>query len=179
LSRAGGDAQIYEQGGQIKNSVPPGYYIDLTQLAEDYGWGRVAAQRTWQYNFGAIQFWEFVKTDGLTWEQAMLELYTPGEFQNFLTSETPIPAPPPLPTSSPTPEIFRSPTPIPPDVQSDQQARIQMLKNCSLSEKVQLCQRARRAKTPNTSQSTSAEHSAWPLGKLIWCCQIAASRNMR
>ncbi len=116
-ARASGDAQVYEQGGRIKSSVPPGYYIDLTQLAEDYGWGRNSAQRTWQYNFGAIQFWEFIKTDGLTWEQAMLELYTPGEFQNFLTSETPIPTPPPLPTPSPTPEVFRSPTPIPPDLQ--------------------------------------------------------------
>jgi Tol biopolymer transport system component len=116
-ARASGDAQTYEQGGRLKNSVPPGYYIDLTQLADDYGWDRLPAQRTWQYNFGAIQFWEFVKTDGLTWEQAMLELYTPGEFQNFLTSETPIPTPPPLPTPSPTPEISRSPTPIPPDQQ--------------------------------------------------------------
>jgi hypothetical protein len=115
-ARASGDAQVYEQGGRLKDSVPPGYYIDLTQIAADYGWERVPAQRTWQYNFGAIQFWELIKTDGLTWEQAMLELYTPGEFQNFLTSETPIPTPPPLPTPSPTPEIFRSPTPIPPDL---------------------------------------------------------------
>jgi TolB protein len=114
-ARSSGNVEDYERGGRLKESAPPGYYIDLTQLAEDYGWERLPAQRTWQRNFGAIQFWEFVKTGGLSWEAAMLELYTPEELQNFLSEATRVPPPPALPTPSPTPEIYRSPTPVPPD----------------------------------------------------------------
>ncbi|MBN2304527.1 MAG: PD40 domain-containing protein [Anaerolineae bacterium] len=114
-ARSSGDVDDYERGGTLKDSVPAGYYVDLTQLAADYGWQRAPAQRTWQYNFGAIQFWELHKTDNLSWREAMLELYTPEELDVFLTNATPIPAPPPLPTDSPTPDVYRSPTPIPPD----------------------------------------------------------------
>lgn len=116
-ARSSGNVDDYERGGRLKENVPPGYYIDLTQLAEDYGWQRLPAQRTWQRNFGAIQFWGFVKTDGLNWETAMLELYSPDELQSFLSEATRVPPPPPLPTETPTPEVVRTPTPIPPDQQ--------------------------------------------------------------
>ncbi len=114
-ARSSGSVEDYERGGRLKDTVPPGYYIDLTRLAEDYGWERLPAQRTWQRNFGAIQFWEIVKTDGLSWELAMLELYSPDELESFLSEATSVPAPPPLPTLSPTPEPVRTATPIPPD----------------------------------------------------------------
>lgn len=116
-ARSSGDVGDYERGGRVMDIPPAGYYVDLTQIADDYGWQRVSAVRTWQFNFGAIQYWEFVKTNGLSWNDAMLELYTPGELANFLAEETSIPAPPPLPTESPTPERERTATPIPPDVQ--------------------------------------------------------------
>jgi TolB protein len=116
-ARSSGNVEDYERGGRLKESVPPGYYVDLTQLAEDYGWLRLPAQRTWQRNFGAIQFWEIIKTDGLSWETAMLELYSSGELQDFLSEATRVPPPPPLPTPSPTPAVYRTPTPIPPDQQ--------------------------------------------------------------
>lgn len=116
-ARSDGNVEDYERGGKLKDKPPAGYYVDFTQLAEDFGWDRVPAQRTWQYNFGAIQFWEFTKTDGLGWDSAMLEIYSPQDFQNFMSAATHVPPPPPLPTSSPTPEIERSPTPIPPDTQ--------------------------------------------------------------
>jgi TolB protein len=115
-ARSSGDVEDYERGGRLKQSVPPGYYIDLTQLAEDFGWERIPAQRTWQRTFGAIQFWEIVKTGGISWDTAMLELYTPEQFQGFLSDATRVP-PPPLPTASPTPEVVRTPTPVPPDLQ--------------------------------------------------------------
>lgn len=116
-ARGAGDVQDYEQGGRRKNTVPPGYYVDLTQIAEDFGWQRVPAQRTWQSNFSAILFWEFYKTDGLSWENAMLELYTQEDVQNFFLASTAVPPPPPLPTASPTPSAQRTATPIPPDQQ--------------------------------------------------------------
>lgn len=114
-SRVSGDVEDYERGGKTKSTVPTGYYVDLTQIAADYGWQRLPALPTWQYNFGAIQFWEFVKPDGLTWEEAMREIYTAEQFDGFLNPATSVPPPPPLPTASPTPAVQRSPTPIPPD----------------------------------------------------------------
>jgi hypothetical protein len=116
-ARSSGDVIDYERGGRLKSEVPSGYYVDLTQIAEDYGWLRVPAARTWQRNFGAIQFWEFTKTDNMSWNEAMLELYPASDVENFQSEATLIPAPPPLPTESPTPEIRRTATPIPPDLQ--------------------------------------------------------------
>lgn len=116
-ARSSGDVQAYEEGGRLRGAVPGGYYVDLTQLFEDYGWSRVPADRTWRYNFGGVLFWEFVKTDGLTWREAMLELYSEAELNAFLSEPTPFPtstlAPP-----TPTPEPTRTPTPVPPDVGS-------------------------------------------------------------
>lgn len=117
-ARNSGNVEDYERGGRLDDRVPAGYYVDLTQIAEDYGWLRTPAQRTWQYNFSAIQYWDFLKTQGLSWNDAMLELYTPAELDAFLSEATSVPPPPPLPTASPTPEPQRSPTPIPPDLQS-------------------------------------------------------------
>jgi len=116
-ARGSGDVEDYERGGRLKDSVPAGYYVDLTQISEDFGWQRAPAQRTWQFNFGAIQFWELHNTGGKSWTEAMLELYTSGELDAFLSEATQVPAPPPLPTESPTPAIQRTATPIPPDLQ--------------------------------------------------------------
>jgi TolB protein len=116
-ARTSGEVEDYERGGRLKSLPPSGYYVDLTQLADDFGWGRLPAQRTWQFNFGAIQYWELVKTDGLSWETAMAELYSQDELAGFLSAASPVPPPPPLPTESPTPSVRRTPTPIPPDQQ--------------------------------------------------------------
>lgn len=116
-ARSSGGVEDYERGGRLKARVPAGYYVDLTQIAEDYGWQRLPAQRTWQRDFSAIQFWELVKTDGLSWDAAMLELYSPAELQSFLSEATRVPPPPPLPTASPTPVVRTTPTPVPPDLQ--------------------------------------------------------------
>ena len=118
-ARSSGDVQAYEEGGRLRAAVPTGYYVDLTQLMADYGWQPVPADRTWRQNFGGVLFWDFVKTDGLTWEQAMLELYTQDELTAFLTEPTPFPTPT-LAPPSPTPEPSRTATPIPPDVQSSE-----------------------------------------------------------
>lgn len=117
-ARTAGDVQAYDEGGRLRGFIPSGYYVDLTQLAEDYGWQRLPADRTWRYNFGGVLFWEFVKTDGLSWEEAMLDLYSQDELNAFLNEPTPFPTPtlaPPTPTVGPT----RTPTPIPPDQQPE------------------------------------------------------------
>lgn len=116
-ARGSGNVEDYERGGRIKNAVPAGYYVDITEITQDYGWERLPAQRTWQSNFSAIQFWVFIKTDGIAWADAMRELYTPEEVENFFVAATAVPAPLPLPTASPTPSAFSTATPIPPDQQ--------------------------------------------------------------
>ncbi|MCS6870443.1 MAG: DPP IV N-terminal domain-containing protein [Anaerolineae bacterium] len=111
-SRAIGDPQIFEQGGRPKPVVPSGYYIDLTRLAEDYGWQRVPAGRDWRSNFPSILYWQFERRDGLTWDEAMLELYTQAQIDAFLFGVRLQPTATPTATASQR----RTPTPRPPDL---------------------------------------------------------------
>ncbi|MCB9422252.1 MAG: PD40 domain-containing protein [Ardenticatenaceae bacterium] len=79
-ARYGDEPRFYDEGGKVKDSIPPGYYVDFTALATDYGWQRVPATSNWRAYFPAINFWHFENRQDLTWEEAMLELYTVGEF---------------------------------------------------------------------------------------------------
>ena len=38
------DITAYEQGGKRLDNIPTGYYVDLTQLAQDYGWLPIATK---------------------------------------------------------------------------------------------------------------------------------------
>ncbi len=97
-SRTSGDVEAYDQGGKPRDAVPSGYYIDFTQLAEDYGWLRVPAGNDWRANSNTINFWLFEKTGGLSWFDAMRELYTQDQLGNFVPTVTPSirPTAPPL-----------------------------------------------------------------------------------
>lgn len=77
--RFGDEPQYYDQGGKWKDTIPAGYYVDFTALAADYGWTRVPADKNWRTYFPGIRFWHYEKREGLTWEQAMLQLYTSDE----------------------------------------------------------------------------------------------------
>ena len=78
-ARYGPDPQFYDEGGRVRDAIPAGYYVDFTRLAADYGWSRVPAAANWRTFYPGIRFWQFEYRQGLTWEQAMLELYTPEE----------------------------------------------------------------------------------------------------
>lgn len=82
------DIEAYNQGGRTRASVPTGYYVDFTQLAVDYGWERIPAGETWRANADTRFFWMFYKPEGLSWVDAMLEIYTPGEMGGFLPTPT-------------------------------------------------------------------------------------------
>lgn len=69
------------QGGRLLEQVPGGYYVDFTTLAADYGWERVAALYRWRYYWPDIEWWHFQKTDGMSWWDCMLEIYTPEEIE--------------------------------------------------------------------------------------------------
>ncbi len=84
-ARYGQDASYYDQGGKYKDEIPAGYYVDFTALAADYGWKRTAAAESWRTFYPGIRFWHFEKRDGLSWEEAMLELYLPAELSTVFS----------------------------------------------------------------------------------------------
>ena len=78
-SRFGDNPVDYDEGGRLKDGIPSGYYVNLTALARDYGWESVPAERNWRTFYPGVRFWQFEKRGNLTWEEAMLEIYTPDE----------------------------------------------------------------------------------------------------
>jgi TolB protein len=68
------DPKVYEQGGTY-SPIPPGYWVDVTALAIQYGWERVPALPNWRTFYRGARFSEFALTGGLDWYSAMLQLY--------------------------------------------------------------------------------------------------------
>lgn len=75
-SRSSGDPQAYEAGGAA-NFIPEGYWVDLTELANRFGWHRLPAMSNWRTYYPGARFNQFAHTRGLNWDTAMLELYPP------------------------------------------------------------------------------------------------------
>jgi TolB protein len=73
-TRSSGDLSAYENGGSL-SGIPDGYWVDFTEFANHYGWERLPAQEDWRYYFPGTLFNQFVFRQGLTWHQAMLQLY--------------------------------------------------------------------------------------------------------
>jgi TolB protein len=78
-ARYTGAESSYQAGGRLADSVPSGYWIDFTALAAQYGFERLPAQSNWRNFYPGALFNEFALTAGLSWEQAMLQLYSPAE----------------------------------------------------------------------------------------------------
>ena len=98
-ARFAGDPSAYERGGQV-GDVLPGYWVDLTELAHQFGWERLPSRNNWRTYFPAIRFNQFVFREGLDWNTAMRELYPP----EALATPTSIP------TVTNTPTSTREPT---------------------------------------------------------------------
>ncbi len=90
-ARTSGDVDAYEAGGRLRDTVPAGYYVDFTQLAERYGWFRTPADASWRYNWPGVLYWQYEKRDGLDWWAAMLELYPPTTLEQSFYTPTPAP----------------------------------------------------------------------------------------
>lgn len=73
-ARYNGDNEAFENGGQY-SSPPAGYWLDFTAYALRYGWERLPADSNWRSYFPATQINIFVRSEGLTWQQAMRERY--------------------------------------------------------------------------------------------------------
>jgi TolB protein len=63
-------------GGALK-PIPPGYYVDFTTIAADYGWERRNALSNWRTSYFDVEWWHFQKTEGMSWYACMLEIYEP------------------------------------------------------------------------------------------------------
>ncbi len=117
------DPITYEAGGKYA-AIPGGYWVDLTALAQAYGWERLPALPNWRNYFAGARFTEFVMTGGLDWYSAMLELYPPEALVTATAvlpptatpSNTPVPSSTPGPTRTPraTSTITLTPSPRPP-----------------------------------------------------------------
>lgn len=70
------------QGGELKATIPEGYYVDFTTLAADYGWERRNALSNWRNSYFDIEWWHFQKTEGMSWYECMTELYSTEEISN-------------------------------------------------------------------------------------------------
>jgi len=95
----------FEQGGSLMSAIPKGYWLDFTALALQYGWERLPALTNWRTYFNGARFNEFALTQGLTWRDAMLELYPP---EALITPTVVIP---PTRTPTRTPWGYKPPTP--------------------------------------------------------------------
>jgi len=108
------DPRTYEQGGRY-SPVPSGYWVDVTSLAQTYGWERLPSLPNWRTYYGGTRFTEFALTSGLDWYSAMLELY-PAEALVTATRVLPptlTPTRTPAPTSTPGPTRTPRNTPTP------------------------------------------------------------------
>ena len=102
------DPKVYEQGGTY-SEVPPGYWVDITSLAMQYGWERVPALPNWRTYFRGARFTEFALTNGLDWHVAMLQLYPPDVLVTPTRLLPPTLTPTRTPTATPTPTFTRTP----------------------------------------------------------------------
>ena len=106
FTRFSGDPRAYEQGGSKLPAIPPGYWVDFTQLAAAYGWERQPALNTWRQAYSAARANEYIYTGGLDWLTAMMEIYP----RAALDTPTPVPSPTQSPIPSITPTRTLTPT---------------------------------------------------------------------
>jgi TolB protein len=84
------DPEAYAQGGRYL-PVPDGYYEDFTALAQRYGWERIASYEEedyyWQRDSNGVEYWHYQRMDGLTWYEAMQEIYPQEVLDQYFTWE--------------------------------------------------------------------------------------------
>lgn len=112
-ARFSGDPVAYDNGGAYYESIPAGYFIDFTTLAEDYGWTRVPSTDDWKIFYPGVLYWHFENRGGLSWAQAMREIYPADAFATATPFQSPTftPSATLSPTSTATATFTPSNTP--------------------------------------------------------------------
>lgn len=73
-ARASGNLAAFEAGG--KQMIPPaGYWVDITDIASQYGWKRLPSLNNWRTYYPGVLFNTWAYQQAKSWHQAMLELY--------------------------------------------------------------------------------------------------------
>ena len=75
--------------GQPAASAPGGLWIDFTALAADYGFERLPALSSWRIYYPGTLFTQFALRAGLTWEEAMLQIYSAEDLAGILPTTSP------------------------------------------------------------------------------------------
>jgi TolB protein len=75
-ARYKGENENYQQGGKLEAQASQGYWLDITAIAEDYGWERLQALSNWRSFFQGARFNVLVFDQGYSWQEAMLKLYS-------------------------------------------------------------------------------------------------------
>lgn len=69
----------------------PGAWLDFTELAEDYGWKRIASYQDpefdWRTSKTAIEFWHYERSEGHSWWATMQQVYDPERLAEIFTWE--------------------------------------------------------------------------------------------
>ena len=69
----------YPKDGGTFKSIPYGYYVDLSRIIRGGGWERIMAidrkDFSWRWHFFGIEYWHHQRRDGMTWYEAMQEVY--------------------------------------------------------------------------------------------------------
>lgn len=104
-ARFNSDPAAYETGGEELEDYPVGYWVDITDIALRYGWERVEAAPNWTTYYPGARYNILVLSSGLSWKDAMLELYP---MEIFIT---PTPLVPGTQTPTPTIRLLRTSTP--------------------------------------------------------------------
>jgi TolB protein len=103
-------SSAYENGGQLMDSIPAGYWLDLTTIAAQFGWRRLPSLTNWRSYYAGARFNELIYTQDLNWRTAMLQLYPPDILitptlvipPTRTPTRTPLWYVPPTPTKTPT-----------------------------------------------------------------------------
>lgn len=75
--RTQGNPEAYEQGGAYTQSIPQGYWVDFTELANQFGWTRVPSLLNWRTYYPGTQHTIFVQKEYLDLDTALLQIYPP------------------------------------------------------------------------------------------------------
>jgi TolB protein len=72
------------QGGTFK-PVPYGFYVDYTELAQQYGWTRISSHDDpdfdWKSDKIGAEYWHSQQTQGLAWYPAMRQVYSASDLK--------------------------------------------------------------------------------------------------
>jgi TolB protein len=83
------DREAYDAGGR-RQSIPSGYYADITAIAKRHGWERIACYAIeddyhWNTDSNATEYWHYERTDGMIWWDAMQQIYTPEQLEEHVS----------------------------------------------------------------------------------------------